>query len=102
MRPRHAQYERPVKRHAAEAPVVLERRLSIAAVSARVALPAGTVGISHRPPIRGLIDSGQQPCFIIRQHPIREQLTAADYIVRRLAREGTADWFGVAGDFVFN
>jgi glyoxylate carboligase len=30
-----------------------------------------------------------------------EQLTVADYIVRRLAREGITDCFGVAGDFAF-
>src|SRR6201990_2066831 len=32
---------------------------------------------------------------------MREQLTVADYIVRRLAREGITDCFGVAGDFAF-
>jgi indolepyruvate decarboxylase len=30
-----------------------------------------------------------------------EQLTVADYIVRRLAREGITDCFGVPGDFAF-
>ena len=30
-----------------------------------------------------------------------EQPTVADYIVRRLAREGITDCFGVAGDFAF-
>jgi indolepyruvate decarboxylase len=30
-----------------------------------------------------------------------EQTTVADYIVRRLAREGISDCFGVAGDFAF-
>jgi indolepyruvate decarboxylase len=30
-----------------------------------------------------------------------EQPTVADYIVRRLAREGVTDCFGVAGDFAF-
>src|SRR3954466_1594232 len=30
-----------------------------------------------------------------------EQPTVADYVVRRLAREGIADCFGVAGDFAF-
>ena len=30
-----------------------------------------------------------------------EQSTVADYIVRRLAREGITDCFGVAGDFAF-
>jgi indolepyruvate decarboxylase len=30
-----------------------------------------------------------------------EQTTVADYIVRRLAREGITDCFGVAGDYVF-
>src|SRR5437667_6909837 len=30
-----------------------------------------------------------------------EQTTVADYIVRRLAREGITDCFGVAGDFAF-
>src|SRR3954465_15741504 len=32
---------------------------------------------------------------------MREQPTVADYVVRRLAREGIADCFGVAGDFAF-
>src|SRR5580692_4914130 len=32
---------------------------------------------------------------------IVEQTTVADYIVRRLAREGITDCFGVAGDFAF-
>src|SRR5260370_28136087 len=32
---------------------------------------------------------------------MNEQPTVADYIVRRLAREGIADCFGVAGDFAF-
>ena len=32
---------------------------------------------------------------------MREQPTVADYIVRRLAREGITDCFGVAGDFAF-
>src|SRR5262249_5898937 len=31
-----------------------------------------------------------------------QQPTVADYIVRRLAREGITDCFGVAGDFAFN
>jgi TPP-dependent 2-oxoacid decarboxylase len=31
-----------------------------------------------------------------------EQLTVADYVVRRLAREGIADCFGVAGAFGFS
>src|ERR1700730_8642240 len=30
-----------------------------------------------------------------------KQPTVADYIVRRLAREGISDCFGVAGDFAF-
>ena len=30
-----------------------------------------------------------------------KHLTVADYIVRRLAREGITDCFGVAGDFAF-
>src|ERR1700678_3059361 len=30
-----------------------------------------------------------------------KQPTVADYIVRRLAREGITDCFGVAGDFAF-
>ena len=30
-----------------------------------------------------------------------KQLTVADYIVQRLAREGITDCFGVAGDFAF-
>ena len=30
-----------------------------------------------------------------------EQPTVADYIVRRLSREGITDCFGVAGDFAF-
>ena len=30
-----------------------------------------------------------------------KQLTVADYIVRRLAREGITDCFGVVGDFAF-
>src|SRR6478672_9266889 len=33
---------------------------------------------------------------------MNQQLTVADYIVRRLAREGITDCFGVAGDFAFN
>src|SRR5437762_11887322 len=33
--------------------------------------------------------------------PMSEQPTVADYIVRRLAREGITDCFGVAGDFAF-
>jgi indolepyruvate decarboxylase len=32
---------------------------------------------------------------------LSEQLTVADYIVRRLAREGVTECFGVAGDFAF-
>src|SRR5437660_10411606 len=32
---------------------------------------------------------------------MNEQPTVADYIVRRLAREGITDCFGVAGDFAF-
>ena len=32
---------------------------------------------------------------------MNEQSTVADYIVRRLAREGITDCFGVAGDFAF-
>src|SRR5438309_3672169 len=34
-------------------------------------------------------------------HPMSEQPTVADYIVRRLARKGITDCFGVAGDFAF-
>ncbi len=33
--------------------------------------------------------------------PMSGQLTVADYIVRRLAREGITDCFGVPGDFAF-
>ncbi len=36
-----------------------------------------------------------------RRHPMGKQLTVADYIVQRLAREGITDCFGVAGDFAF-
>ncbi len=32
---------------------------------------------------------------------MNKQPTVADYIVRRLAREGITDCFGVAGDFAF-
>ena len=35
------------------------------------------------------------------EHPMSKQSTVADYIVRRLAREGITDCFGVAGDFAF-
>src|SRR4051812_39535530 len=35
------------------------------------------------------------------EHPTNERPTVADYIVRRLAREGITDCFGVAGDFAF-
>src|SRR4051794_15646419 len=35
------------------------------------------------------------------EHPMSEQPTVADYIVRRLAREGITDCFGVPGDFAF-
>src|SRR5205823_7700032 len=35
------------------------------------------------------------------EHPRSEQPTVADSIVRRLAREGITDCFGVAGDFAF-
>ena len=34
-------------------------------------------------------------------NPMNQQPTVADYIVRRLAREGITDCFGVAGDFAF-
>src|SRR5438094_4295818 len=34
--------------------------------------------------------------------PLREKQTVADYIVRRLAREGITDCFGVPGDYAFN
>jgi hypothetical protein len=37
-----------------------------------------------------------------RKHAMSEQLTVADYVVRRLAREGIADCFGVAGAFGFS
>src|SRR5277367_6122531 len=36
-----------------------------------------------------------------RRDPMSKQLTVADYIVQRLAREGITDCFGVAGDFAF-
>src|SRR6516225_6832267 len=35
------------------------------------------------------------------RHPMSQQPTVADYIVRRLAREGITDCFGVAGDYAF-
>src|SRR6202167_2000667 len=35
------------------------------------------------------------------EYPMNERPTVADYIVRRLAREGITDCFGVAGDFAF-
>src|SRR5207249_12334683 len=35
------------------------------------------------------------------EHPMSGQPTVADYIVRRLAREGITDCFGVPGDFAF-
>src|SRR5947209_687564 len=35
------------------------------------------------------------------EHPMSKQLTVADYIVQRLAREGITDCFGVPGDFAF-
>src|SRR3954463_5765178 len=35
------------------------------------------------------------------EHPMSKQQTVADYIVRRLAREGITECFGVAGDFAF-
>src|SRR3954463_13628496 len=35
------------------------------------------------------------------EHPMNERPTVADYLVRRLAREGITDCFGVAGDFAF-
>ena len=87
---------------AAEAPIALERRVPIAAGCRRLGKirpAAGAVGIRPRLPIRGPIDSGRQPYLIIRKHPMSEQPTVADYIVRRLAREGITDCFGVAGDF---
>jgi TPP-dependent 2-oxoacid decarboxylase len=36
-----------------------------------------------------------------QQHPMSGQPNVADYIVRRLARVGINDCFGVAGDFAF-
>ena len=44
------------------------------------------------PPLRGVS---------VRENPMNEQPTVADYIVRRLACEGISDCFGVAGDFAF-
>lgn len=44
--------------------------------------------ISTKPPKQSAKSQGKQP-------------TVADYIVRRLAREGITDCFGVAGDFAF-
>src|SRR5262245_45199481 len=41
------------------------------------------------------------PSLISGEHPMSKQPTVADYIVRRLAREGITDCFGVAGDFAF-
>jgi indolepyruvate decarboxylase len=38
---------------------------------------------------------------MIWKDPMSEQPPVAEYIVRRLAREGTSDCFGVAGDFAF-
>ena len=38
----------------------------------------------------------------VMENPMNEQPTVADYIVRRLAREGITDCFGVAGDFAFS
>src|SRR3954454_21194829 len=35
------------------------------------------------------------------EYPMNERPTVADYIVRRLAREGITDCFGVSGDFAF-
>jgi indolepyruvate decarboxylase len=35
------------------------------------------------------------------KHAMSNQTTVADYMVRRLAREGITDCFGVAGDFAF-
>jgi indolepyruvate decarboxylase len=35
------------------------------------------------------------------EYPMNERPTVADYIVRRLAREGITNGFGVAGDFAF-
>jgi hypothetical protein len=87
---------------AAEVPIALERRVPIAGGGSRfgkIRPAAGAVGIRPRLPIRGSIDSGRQPYLIIRKHPMSEQPTVADYIVRRLACEGIADCFGVAGDF---
>jgi indolepyruvate decarboxylase len=41
------------------------------------------------------------PYFVSGEHPMSRQPTVADYIVRRLAREGLTDCIGVAGDFAF-
>ena len=49
----------------------------------------------------GYLYSGRQKDLIIRRNPMNKQLTVADYIVQRLAREGITDCFGVAGDFAF-
>ena len=35
------------------------------------------------------------------EYPLNDRPTVADYIVRRLGREGITDCFGVAGDFAF-
>ena len=47
----------------------------------------------------GTRNDAEQP----KQQPAQSgtQPTVADYIVGRLAREGIADCFGVAGDFAF-
>jgi hypothetical protein len=73
-----------------------------AAVFGKLRPAAGAVAIKPRLPICGSIDSRRQPYLIIRKHAMSEQLTVADYVVRRLARERIADCFGVTGDFGFN
>ena len=86
-------------------PVALERRRPIAGGGRRfgkIRPAGGAVGIRLRLPIRGSSDSGRQPCLIMRKHSMSEQLTVVDYIVRRLARKGITNCFGVAGDFAFN
>jgi hypothetical protein len=51
--------------------------------------------------VNGWTYSSQKQSRIFQEYPMSEQLTVADYIVRRLAREGITDCFGVAGDFAF-
>src|SRR4030095_16431104 len=76
-------------------------RRELRARLARPLLPPSDQQVLRRPPEHLSILCAINIYLTTGGHSMSEQPTVADYIVRRLAREGITDCFGVAGDFAF-